>query len=325
MSNATSSWWTIRALLAASLCLLALPSRADVRPADCDRLCLGRVLDGYLEALTARDPKRLVLSAQTRLTENGRPVRLGEGAWKTATGLGSYRIRLIDPARQAAGFYGVLEEGRAKAVYFVRLKAPGGRISEIETVIARAIPPEFAKAAAGLKTARPAFVQALAPADRVSRALLITAANSYYAGIEQSRGDVVAFAPDCHRIENGVALVNNPAFSFGLVSPSGRKLPNFAAMACRQQFDTGLWGTDAIAGRRFPLVDEKTGVVAAFTIYRSHAKARCANVKGYGQVCPATPSRADLDLVELFKIRGGKIHQMESIWTVIPTGQGSGW
>ena len=316
---------TIRALLTATLCLLALPSRAGARTVECDRVCLGRVLDGYLAALAAHDPKRLSLPAPPRVTENGRPVRLGEGAWKTATGFGSYRIRLIDPATQSAGFYGILEEGPARAVYFVRLKAPGGRIGEIETVIARAVPANFARAAAGLKTARPAFAQALAPADRGSRAVMIAAANSYYTGIEQSRGDVVAFALDCHRIENGVALVNNPAFSFDLVSPSGRKLPNFAAMGCRQQFDTGLWGTDAIAGRRFPLVDEKTGVVAAFTIYRSHAKARCAEVRGYGQVCPASPARADLDLVELFKIRGGQIHEMESIWTVIPTGQGSGW
>ncbi len=325
MPEAISPLPTIRALLAAALCLLALPSRAAVRTADCDRVCLGRVLDGYLIALVAHDPHRLVIGDHPRVTENGRPAQLGADEWKTVTGLGSYQIRLVDPAAQSAGFYGVLQEGRKKTVYFVRLKAPAGRISEIETVIARTIPPEFAKAAAGLKTARPAWVQAVAPADRVSRARMIAAANSYYAGIEQSRGDVVAFAPDCQRIENGVALVNNPAFSFGLVSPSGRKLPNFAAMSCRQQFNTGLWGTDAIAGRRFPLVDEQTGVVGAFTIYRSHAKARCATVKGYGQVCPATPARADLDLVELFKIRRGQIHEMESIWTVIPTGQGSGW
>jgi len=154
---------------------------------------------------------------------------------------------------------------------------------------------------------------------------MIAAANSYYEGIERGSGDLAAFAPDCHRIENGVALVNNPHAPFDFVSPTGRELPNFGAMGCREQFDTGIWGTDAIASRRFPLVDERTGVVAAFTIYRNHAKSRCAEVRGYGQVCTKGPARVDLDLVELFKVHGGLIHEMESIWTVIPTDQGAGW
>jgi hypothetical protein len=72
-------------------------------------------------------------------------------------------------------------------------------------------------------------------------------------------------------------------------------------------------------------VDESTGVVAAFTIYRSNAKSDCAEVKGYGKVCPSVRSHSDLDLVELFKIRGGNIHEMESIWNHIPADAGSGW
>ena len=121
-------------------------------------------------------------------------------------------------------------------------------------------------------------------------------------------------------------MVNNPGFDYHLVSPQGRKLPNFAAMGCREQFDTGVWNADGISQRRFPLVDEQTGVVAAFTVYESYLKKPCADVVGLGKACPASPTpHFSLDLVELFKIRGGKIHEMESVWTVQPAGFKSGW
>jgi hypothetical protein len=252
-------------------------------------------------------------------------IHPGEGTWKSASGFGDYRIEVVDTRAQAIGFFGVLKEGAESHVYFVRLKAPGGKVSEAETLVAREIPPSFARAAAAIAVARPGFAEAVGARERGSRKALIAAADSYYRGVERNRGDVVAFAKDCHRIENGVALVNNPDAPFEFVSPSGRKLPNFGAMGCREQFDTGIWGTDAISHRRFPLVDERTGVVAAFTIYRSHAKGQCATVRGYGQVCSSGAGRFDLDLVEFFKIRGGKIHEMESIWTAIPTDHGPGW
>jgi hypothetical protein len=127
-------------------------------------------------------------------------------------------------------------------------------------------------------------------------------------------------------IENGIALVNNPGFHYDFISAAGKELPNFAAMGCREQFNTGIWATDTVSDRRFPLVDEERGIVVAFTQYNSYARARCAEVVGYGQVCPPAELQPfSLDLVEFFRAGDGRIHEMESVWTVLPPGGGSGW
>jgi hypothetical protein len=157
---------------------------------------------------------------------------------------------------------------------------------------------------------------------------MIEATNAYYEGIEKGTGNVVPFADDCHRIENGVALVNNPDYHYNFVSPLGRSLPNFAAMGCREQFDTGIWATDTITHRRFPVVDEERGVVAAFTIYNSGGAKNCVDTKDFGPVCKSADVKAkptSLDLLELMKIRDGKIHEQESIWERLPFGTNPGW
>lgn len=293
----------------------------------CDRACLGGLLDQYVTAFESGQPSAVPFSAHARVTENGVAKRPGEGAWKTATGVGSYRLTAIDEATGQAAFIGVLKEGGKSTLFALRLKANGTRIGEAETVIARVgLSGKDGDAAGSLNLARSAFSQVLAGPDRPSRASALAAANSYYEGIKRGSGSIVAFANDCHRIENGVALVNNPDFHFALISPTGRPLPNFAAMGCREQFDTGLWSTDSVANKRFPVVDTRTGVVVAFTRYQAFARSRCAQVKGVGAVCPAQATQPfDLDLVEWFRIKGGKIHEMESVWTVLPQGQGVGW
>lgn len=52
-------------------------------PAKCDRACLERVMDEFLAAVVARDPKRLPLSADARHTENAQVLQRARfGAWR---------------------------------------------------------------------------------------------------------------------------------------------------------------------------------------------------------------------------------------------------
>jgi hypothetical protein len=74
------------------------------------------------------------------------------------------------------------------------------------------------------------------------------------------------------------------------------------------------------------VVDEERGLVWVFSSYHNHSRKKCADVERYGPVCPATGTGAStLDLVELFKIRNGLIHEMESVWTILPPGSKPGW
>jgi len=123
-----------------------------------------------------------------------------------------------------------------------------------------------------------------------------------------------------------VPLTNNPSFKFALKSPSGKEPPNIAAMGCKQQFDAGFWATDYIDHRRFPIVDEERGLVLALTTYQAHGTKQCAEGRWVGTVCPAADAPpVTLDLAELFRIKDGKIHEMESVWTVLPYRTEPGW
>ncbi len=53
----------------------------------CDRTCLKKTLDTYLDAVLKHDPSKAPLDAAFRYTENSNVVAPGEGLWKTATAL----------------------------------------------------------------------------------------------------------------------------------------------------------------------------------------------------------------------------------------------
>lgn len=297
------------------------------RDSTCDRTCLNNVMDSYLSAQLAHDPSRVPIAADAKSTENAAPIKPGDGVWKTTTGFGTYKVVVADPGAGQVAFIGVLKEGDKSTMFVTRLKVDGGKIGEIETIVARnGLGGEWDRAANALITARPGLSTTLDTSERSPRRKMIAIANSYYEGIEQARGDITPFADDCVRIENGVPLTGNPAFRFALMSPIGRQPPNIAAMGCKEQFDTHFWATDYIDHRRFPLVDEERGLVTAFTTYQSHGRAKCAEVVNFGQLCPAgNASPATLDLAETFRIKDGKIHEMESVWTVMPYETPSGW
>ena len=283
--------------------------------------------DSYLAALTAHDPSRLPLAPNLKFTENTVQMQPGEGAWKTATGIGTFKIHVDDPQAGQTVLIGVLKEGDKATMFVTRLKVEARRISEIETIIARnGLGGKWDLVPATLVAARPVFTQTLAESERSPRDKMIATANSYYEGIEHGTGDITPFADDCERLENGVPLTNNPSFHFALMSPSGKQPPNIAAMGCKAQFDTHFWATDYIDHRRFPVVDEERGLVTAFSTYEAHGARNCAEVVGFGTVCPAGKvPPVTLDLAETFRIKDGKLHEMESVWTVLPYRTHPGW
>ncbi len=315
--------WAARGTLPLSVLLVAMQVRAADSPA-CDRSCLERFVNTYLEALVARDPGRAPLSPQAKYSENQSLLAIGQGRWKTAEAVGTYRIYVADPPAGQVGFVGTLREAGQWSMIALRLKISEGTIREVEAVI----PGEtvrtgtfgdFETAPGKISQARAAFAQPLAPAERRDRNVIITAADLHYEGVERGSGDIVPFSDGCIKIENGVQLIKNPNYPFPAASPTGRKLPNFAAMGCREQFNTRIWETDTITDRRYPIVDQERGIVMAFVMYHQYDKARCASTVDYGLVCPPVDVKPySLALVEAFKVRSGEIHEVEAVFTVFP-------
>src|SRR4029078_9415481 len=65
-------------------------------PAACDRECLRGFITQYLEAMVAHTPKAVPTAATARFTENTVTMMLGDGLWKNASKIGTYRQDFLD-------------------------------------------------------------------------------------------------------------------------------------------------------------------------------------------------------------------------------------
>ena len=99
-----------------------------------------------------------------------------------------------------------------------------------------------------------------------------------------------------------------------------------SAQGCEAQFKLGSFKfDDKVRGRRFPIVDEERGVVVA-TGYIDHA----ATFETYQTTDGKTRNSPfkypnSLQLMEMFKIRGGKIYRVEAVFTFVPYDTTSEW
>ena len=101
----------------------------------CDRACLIGFAGSYLNALLAHNPTALKLAPGVKAIENGKPVPLGEGLWKTARAITS-REAFADPTTGEAGVFGRVTEATGRTSRLaLRLKISGQRIEEVETLV----------------------------------------------------------------------------------------------------------------------------------------------------------------------------------------------
>lgn len=292
-----------------------------------DRAALQAALGGVLEAINSSAAPKF----DARYTENGQQLPLGEGLWATADKVGPYRHMFLDEESGQAACFATLTEGSTRSIMALRVRAQGGRPSEIEAVVAR--PPLFGGASAfgdgpaALDAAGAAdaswFVE-VDPAERMDRAELQRVADLYFAGLERNDGrGVYAFADDCIRIENGFRTTGVPP------SPTAGKTPYFEAfraMSAKQQFETGHFAfVDRIRERRFPVIDRARGLVFAFAFF-DHS----GTVREY-RLADGTPTVSNVDrpfswmIAEAFRIERGQITRIEALMTECPYGMRSGW
>lgn len=294
---------------------MAVSPTAQAADASCDRACLDGFVDQYLAALVAHDPSRLPLTKTARYTENGVTLPLGEGMWGPAITLGTYKLYFDDPKSGQVGFYGTLEEHGHPAILGLRLKIENRRIGEMEAIVIRSTARGSFSAVQDLKD-KPILHEALAPSERRSRDELVTVANSYFEGLEKATDKYTPFDKNCTRIENGVVTSNNP---------TGNPI---AKMSCGEQFATGFSKIIThVRDRRFPVVDEERGLVYGIVRF-DHAGKDKTTVWNDGTTHPVnTPFDEPFSFLigELFKIKDGKICQIEALVLNVPYGMRPGW
>src|SRR5215813_4747705 len=124
------------------LTLAATAAYAQAGGSACDRACLEGLVDKYLDALIAHDPKLVPLARNAKFTENGVRLEVGDAQWKTVTRKGNYRLFVTDPEAGQVAFIGtVVEEARGPegtpTAIALRLKVENRQITEIETLMIR--------------------------------------------------------------------------------------------------------------------------------------------------------------------------------------------
>jgi hypothetical protein len=260
--------------------VLAAVSPAGHAQENCDRACLGTLLDQYLNAVVRHDPAAAPLAVGIRQTENAVNVAPGGGLWQSVTALGEVQRKYFDPVSGQAAYYGSVEEGSEAALVTARIKVENRQITEAEWYIARANDP-------GMRGARQAGqppanllnidylkengppVRTVPPAERADRDTLIRIVDSYFDALNSHDRTVALAHPGCGRAENGSPAPGG-AFLPPLPSADAAPTSNAASgdpaardcLAGLENFDLQM-----VAARRFPLVDVEAQAVLSYAVF----------------------------------------------------------
>lgn len=292
----------------------------------CTRECLAGIMDQYLDALAKNDPAGAPLTGDVILVENTQKTPIGEGLWKTATGGSTdFKIIVADDDDGEVAFMGVIEENGHPTIAAIRLKVADHKIKEIDHLVIHN--EDGSPLNPNMSEVRPALLQRQPKLERVPRGKMKEIANLYYEAIVQDNGDVAPFADECQRRENGGISANDQAQTPEEAAEDD--FSTFRKMKCGEQLSTGVMSyiTD-ITDRRVFAVDEDKGLVFAFSIFRHSGEPKVMEIVGV----PGVTERAnewgpfELPAAHVFKIRNGKIHEIEAIgYFSEEAGLTSGW
>ena len=304
-------------LIGALIVLISvIGNTARAEDMSCDRACLQGMVDKYLAAMVAHDPSKAPFADNVKFTENGQILTLHDALWATASEDSKYRLYVLDTENQSAGFLGLLMEHENPIIYTLRLKVVDQKITEAEQIVSRPRAGGFANVK-GFDKPLPILMEKLKPAEQVSREEMMEAANHYFTGLDtENSGANVPFDPNCQRRENGTITANNP---------DGKGM---AKMGCKAQFDTGFSAlVSDVRDRRFPVIDTETGLIFSEVFFDHNGQTK-EYTQPDGTVVPINaPFTHPLtfEIAEIFKIKSGKIRQIEALINQVPYRMPSGW
>ena len=291
------------------------PSLAHPAPtakASCDRACLFAAAGTYMDALVAHDPGRVPWAPRVRYTENNVSMMIGDGIWGAASAHDQNPLLVADPATGNVGWYGTVAEHGQLSYYVMRLKVDHQKVSEVEVIVDRkgdagpwGDPAHF--------THDPAFGSELPAAQRSSHQAMIALVDGYFSTIQKNDGVLhTRFDPECAREENGQITTNG---SFGS-----------DAQGCEAQFKLGTFRfVDRVRDRRFTVVDEARGIVMAQAAFDHGAKFEDYRTTDGKAAKNPIKSPSTISVMEVFKIRSGRLYRIEAIFTGVPYWMTSQW
>ncbi len=304
--------------VAAAIAAVTATAAEPMQPTPtCDRACLYRVLDDYLAARDAHDAGKVRWAARVKNTENNVELRPDDGLWGTITARDAYEMRFADPQTGQVAIFGVVQETKTRSPYATRLKVVDRAVAEAETLVIRPEDAGIPFVTADIKPiAR--WNEMLAPADRTPRQKMIDVANGYFETLQLNDGKLhTEFTPDCDRREDGMQSTNNAGAGLNAAS---------SGLGCSAQFKLGWYRyDDRIRDRRFVTVDEERGIVLAAGFIDHEGRLGEYTLTDGTKRTSNYRRPHSYVLFEAFRIKGGKIQQVEAVFHTVPYNMPSPW
>lgn len=289
-------------------CAAALIAAAPAAAQSCNEKCLLKLADETVSAIADKDFRRLPWADPVRYTENNVPLMIGDAWWGSAGETKGKKVfAMAEASRGEVVWFGVIWDHDEPSYGAIRLKAPKGKIEEIEVIAARKRwPIPFGEAldfAMSEEMAKPVERSA-----RRSRARLVDLASAYLATKQRNNGALLAdFAPSCAMVENGVAITSAELD----IAP--------AEPDCASAFEAGLFApVESIRDRRFPVVDPARGLVLAISVQDLPAENLSFPTVGGETATLQRPYPMSRLVAELIKIEGDTIMRAEGVAASLP-------
>jgi len=283
------------------------------------------MVDKYLAAVVAHDPKLCPLTDDVVFVENQQVLPVGEAGWRTINRLGSYRHYFCDFEMNQVGLIANVYEHDAGCVYVLRLKLDNDRISQIDQWLSR--DPYGAENYEKLGQPDPIWLESIPMAQRQSREALMMNAHIYFQALERNDGTgIYPFRDDCERIEHArrtVSQKENTGYGHSDVTT------RFVTMPAKAQYEYGMMAfVTRIRDRFAPVIDVERGAVMGQGTYDfDGALAKIHFIKDDVDwtIPPYFRTARSHMATEAFKIINGSFRYIEMTFIEVPHGTRQHW
>jgi hypothetical protein len=327
--------WIIALVLVVSLAMLGTIGSSRGAP-KCDRQCLVDLMQQYVGALANHSPKDLPFAEKVKFTENSDKgvdiLEVGKGLWENATGGPTeFQIYAADPEAQAVACLVMMKEKEKDILLGARIKLDNGKIIEAEHLVVRggAMSRQPFSEMPGLQKARPGFSEDVPKDEQMTREDLLRIGLSYYDALTSEDGTRAPFAAECERHENGMTTAGGtPPAPKEKASPEGA-MPTggFGGIPrdCEGQISSGVFSYITEIKPHMVVADVQKGLAVGFSMFRHDGTKRLAV-----DAAPETDNKTqwgqfNLAAMHIFKIRNGKLYEIEAPGAVLPYDTKSGW
>ena len=316
-----------------SLVMLGTVGNATSAP-KCDRQCLVDLMQKYVGALADNNPGDLPFAEKVKFTENSDKavelLEVGKGLWENATGGPTeFQIYAADPVLQAAVCLVGMKEKDKDILLGARIKLEEGKIIEAEHLVVRggARGGKPFSEMPTLQKAREGFAEDIPEAEQMSREDLLKIGLSYYDALTSEDGTRAPFARECERRENGMTTAGGtppkPKEGAGGAMPVGGF--GNTPRDCAGQLSAGVFSYITEIKPHMVVADVQKGISAGFSMFRHDGTKRLPKDAAPGTDNKTQWGQFNMAALHIYKIRNGKLYEIEAPGAMLPYGVKSNW